>query len=60
LQQDKKVLFQTKYKEYFMENYLKQFITNQAPIVEEDMAVFDLAQAKQADAQKFLDDNNLN
>ena len=60
LQQDKKVLFQTKYKEYFMENYLKQFITNQAPIVEEDIAVFDLAQAKQADAQKFLDDNNLN
>ena len=43
-----------------MENYLKQFITNQAPIVEEDMAVFDLAQAKQAEAQKFLDDNNLN
>ena len=60
LQQDKKVLFETKYKEYFMNNYLKQFITNQFPTVKEDAAVFDLAEAKQAQAQKFLDDNNLN
>lgn len=60
LQQDKKVLFETKYKEYFMNNYLKQFTTNQLPTVKEDAAVFDLAEAKKAKAQKFLDDNDLN
>jgi len=60
LQQDKKVLFETKYKEYFMKNYLKQFVTNQLPTVKEDAAVFDLAEAKKAKAQKFLDDNDLN
>jgi hypothetical protein len=43
-----------------MNNYLKQFITNQFPTVKEDAAVFDLAEAKKAKAQKFLDDNNLN
>jgi hypothetical protein len=43
-----------------MNNYLKQFITNQRPTVKEDAAVFDLAEAKQAQAQKFLDDNDLN
>ena len=60
LAQDKKVLFETKYKEYFMNNYLKQFTKNQIPTVKEDAAVFDLAEAKKAKAQKFLDDNNLN
>ena len=60
LLQDKKVLFETKYKEYFMNNYLKQFITNQLPTVKEDAAVFDLAEAKKTKAQKFLKDNNLN
>lgn len=60
LKQENKVLFEKKYKEYFMENYLKQFITNQMPTVEADAAVFDLAEAKKAKAQKFLDDNNLN
>jgi len=60
LMQDKKVLFEKKYKEYFMNNYLKQFITNQLPTVQADAAVFDLAEAKQAKAQKFIDDNNLN
>ena len=60
LQQDKKVLFETKYKEYFMNNYLKQFTKNQTPTVKEDAAVFDLAEAKKAKAQKFLADNNLN
>ena len=59
LSQDKKVLFETKYKEYFMDNYLKQFITNQFPTVKEDAAVFDLAEAKKAKAQKFIDDNKL-
>jgi hypothetical protein len=60
LAQENKVLFEIKYKEYFMENYLKQFITNQVPTVKEDAAVFDLAEAKKAKAQKFLADNNLN
>jgi hypothetical protein len=43
-----------------MNNYLKQFITNQFPTVQADAAVFDLAEAKKAKAQKFIDDNNLN
>ena len=60
LQQEKKVLFEIKYKEYFMNNYLKQFTTNQMPTVKEDAAVFDLEEAKKAKAQKFLDDNDLN
>jgi len=60
LAQDKKVLFEEKYKKYFMNNYLKQFITNQMPTIQEDAAVFDLAEGKKAKAQKFLDDNNLN
>jgi len=60
LMQDKKEIFRTKYKEYFMNNYLKQFITNKFPTVEADAAVFDLAEAKQAKAQKFMDDNKLN
>jgi hypothetical protein len=60
LMQDKKVLFEKKYKEYFMNNYLKQFTTNQFPTVQADAAVFDLAEAKRAKAQKFLKDNELN
>ena len=60
LSQDKKDIFAVKYKTYFMNNYLKQFISNQTPTVKEDAAVFDLAEAKKAKAQKFLDDNNLN
>jgi hypothetical protein len=60
LSQDKKVLFEKKYKEYFMNNYLKQFTTNQLPTVQADAAVFDLAEAKKAKAQKFLKDNELN
>tara|TARA_R100000951_G_scaffold115370_2_gene123249 strand:- start:3054 stop:4169 length:1116 start_codon:yes stop_codon:yes gene_type:complete len=59
LSQDKKVLFESKYKEYFMNNYLKQFTTNQLPTVKEDAAVFDLEEARSAKAQKFIDDNNL-
>ncbi len=58
--QEKKVLFETKYKEYFMNNYLKQYTKNQPPSVQEDAAVFDIADAKKAKAQKFLDDNDLN
>jgi hypothetical protein len=60
LRQENKVLFEMEYKEYFMNNYLKQFTTNMPPTVKEDAAVFDLAEAKQAKAQKFLDDNDLN
>lgn len=60
LMQDKKVLFEKKYKEYFMNNYLKQFTTNQLPTVQADAAVFNLAEAKKAKAQKFLKDNKLN
>ena len=59
LSQDKKVLFESKYKEYFMENYLKQFTTNQFPTVTQDAAVFDLEEGRKAKAQKFIDDNNL-
>jgi hypothetical protein len=60
LSQDKKVLFMKKYKEYFMKNYLVQFTTNQLPSVQADAAVFDMAEMKEAKAQKFIDDNNLN
>lgn len=59
LSQDKKVLFESKYKDYFMNNYLKQFITNQLPTVTQDAAVFDLEEARKAKAQKFLQDNEL-
>ena len=59
LSQDKKVLFSRKFVEYFMNNYLKQFITDRLPTVTEDAAVFDLAEARKAKAQKFLQDNKL-
>jgi len=59
LSQDNKILFENKYKFYFMKNYLKQFITNKLPTVREDAAVFDLEQARDIKAQKFIDDNNL-
>ncbi len=58
LSQDKKVLFESKYKDYFMNNYLKQFTTNQLPAVREDAAVFDYAEAKQAKADKFIKENS--
>ena len=60
LSQDKKDLFSIKYRTYFMNNYLNEFTKNQIPSVKEDAAVFDLSEAKKAEAQKFLDDNNLN
>ena len=59
LQQDKKDLFMFKYKEYFMNNYLKQFTVNQIPSVEADAAVFDLEEGRKNKAQKFIDDNKL-
>ena len=57
LMQDKKELFGLKYKEYFFKNYLHQFLTNKLPSVEEDAAVFDLAEARTAKAQQFMEDN---
>ena len=60
LSQSNKVLFEKKYKEYFMKNYLKQFTTNQLPSVQADAAVFDLEESRKQEAQKFLADNNLN
>ena len=57
LMQDKKEIFRAKYKEYFMNNYLKQFITNKFPTVPADAAVFDLEEAKDAQAEKFLEQN---
>ena len=57
LSQDKKMKFSKKYKEYFFTNYLKQFLTNKLPSVEADAAVFDLAEARNAKAEKFMGDN---
>ena len=55
-----KEIFESKYKDYFMNNYLSQFTTNKLPTVEQDAAIFDLAEGKKAKAQKYIDDNNLN
>ena len=57
---ENKQLFEAGYAKYFAKNYLKQFMTNKLPVVEQDAAVFDLEEAKQAKADKFLQDNNLN
>jgi hypothetical protein len=46
-----------KYKEYFMNNYLKQFTTNQIPTVQADAAVFDLEEGKRKQAEAFLKRN---
>jgi len=60
LRQDKKEKFAYKYKEYFINNYLKQFLTNKLPSVEEDAAVFDLEEARKAKADKFMEANQQN
>jgi hypothetical protein len=60
LSQKNKELFEAGYAKYFAKNYLRQFITNKLPVVEQDAAVFDLEEARQAKADKFLQDNNLN
>jgi len=59
LEQNKKKKFEKSFIDYFMNNYVKQFITNRLPTVTEGAAVFDLAEAKKAKAQKFLQDNKL-
>ena len=60
LYQDNKVRFAEKYKEYFINNYLKQFLTNKLPSVEEDAAVFDLEEGKQAKIDKIMEANKQN
>ena len=57
LDQNKKMMFSKKYKEYFFNNYLKQFLTNKLPSVQEDAAVFDLAEARKAKAEQFMEGN---
>ena len=42
-----------------MNNYLSQFTTNKLPTVEEDAAIFDLEEGRQAKADKFIQDNKL-
>ena len=59
LQQEKKIIFGIKFKQYFINNYLNQFTTNQPPTVKEDAAVFDLEENKQAQAEKFEKENNI-
>ena len=54
LMQDKKTQFAFKYKEYFINNYLKQFLTNKLPSVEEDAAVFDLQEARKAKTKELM------
>jgi len=57
LHQDKKIRFGIKYKDYFLKNYLKQFLTNKLPSVEEDAAVFELGDGIKAKAEKIMGDN---
>ena len=59
LDQNKQDEFSKKYKDYFMNNYLLQFTKNQLPTVPEDAVVFDLAEARKAKAQAFIEANNL-
>ncbi len=56
---DKQKEFEKKYKDYFMNNYLKQFVENQLPTNPEDAAIFDIQEAKMAKAQAFIEANNL-
>ena len=57
LYQDKKILFGERYKSFFIKNYLKQFLTNKLPSVEEDAAVFDMQDGIKAKASKIMGDN---
>ena len=41
----------------FIKNYLKQFLTNKLPSVEEDAAVFDMQDGIKAKASKIMGDN---
>ena len=59
LSQEHKIMFTDKYKQYFMENYLNQFLTNQLPTVPADAAVFDMAELKKKNAEDFINKNKL-
>ena len=59
LTQQNKIKFEESYMKYFEKNYLKQFITNKLPSVQEDAAVFDLEEARNAKAEKFMADEKL-
>jgi len=59
LSQSKKMLFMDHYKKYFMKNYLVQFTTNQLPDVQEDAAVFDVAEKRKENAKKYMEQNKL-
>ena len=54
LHQDKKIIFGERYKQFFIKNYLVQFLTNKLPYVEQDAAVFDLQQGIADKAQKIM------
>jgi len=60
LDSNKKQQFSKKYKEYFFNNYLKQFLTNKLPIVKEDASVFDLEEGRQAKIDKVMGANKQN
>tara|TARA_R100001377_G_scaffold29435_3_gene15999 strand:+ start:9348 stop:10439 length:1092 start_codon:yes stop_codon:yes gene_type:complete len=60
LDQNKKEMFAEKYKLYFIDNYLKQFLTNKFPSVEKDAAVFDLEEGRQAKVDKVMGANKQN
>ena len=54
LHQNKKIIFGERYKQFFIKNYLVQFLTNKLPYVEQDAAVFDLQQGIADKAQKIM------
>ena len=49
-----------KYKKVFTKNYIMNYTINQLPFIEEDAGIFDLEEMKNAKAQKYIEDNNLN
>ena len=57
LHEERKIMFGTKYRDYFLKNYLQQFLTNKLPSVEEDAAVFELTDGIKAKASKIMGDN---
>jgi len=56
---DKRKIFSEAYKEYFKENYIYQFTSNQLPSIVEDAAVFSLEEQKINRAQQLIEANNL-
>ena len=48
------IIFGERYKQFFIKNYLVQFLTNKLPYVEQDAAVFDLQQGIADKAQKIM------